>query len=397
MFSVLSSFARRSWTVFAGGSFALVTLTACSSTADSITAVAPAGPPTSIQVSTNGLALDSIGAKDSLRVLLLDAAGQPSTAQVSWSSANAAIAEISANGIVIGRAAGITTVRATAAGLSATVDVRVLGVRGLTLAQSAVSVRVGDEQTLSASFDADANASQQVRYSSSNPAIASVDANGVVTGRGAGVAKIVVSAAADPRVAAIANVTVNPARAVSFAPGGAAITLWRGDSRAIAATIDVDSTESRDIVWSSGNPAVATVAEDGTITAVGEGTAIIRAASIVDPRARAELVLTVLPARRVAVTPDSVTLSAGATQQFSAAVTIEAGLGTSVVWTSSDTAVATVDSTGLVTAVADGYATITATSVTDPTRRGNGYVTVSSANSAGVKARAVTLRKRESR
>ena len=99
------------------------------------------------------------------------------------------------------------------------------------------------------------------------------------------------------------------------------------------------------------------------------------------------MVLTVLPARSVTVSPDTATLALGAQQQLTAEVAIEAGNSTSVTWSSSDTTVATVSESGLVTATGGGSATITATSAADATRSGTAVVQVLSASGAKASAR----------
>ncbi len=361
-------------------------LAACSSASDNVNAPS-AGAPTRLELSTNGVALASIGAADSIIATLRDAAGHtvPASA-VRWTSDNPLVAQVSASGavgIVTGRAAGVTRIHASAGSLVKDVDVQVLGVRGVSLVQSAVALRSGDTQPLGALIDADVNTSMSLYYTSLNASVATVSANGVVSGISAGTTAVRVSSAADPRVFATANITVNPARAVSFAPGGSAITLWVGDARSLSANVDVDANESHDIVWSSENIAVATISESGVITATGIGTAIIRASSAADPRARAELLLTVRAARTVSVSPDTASLVAGAQQQLAATVVIEDGLSTKVVWSSSDTSVATVSDAGMVSAVAAGSTTITATSIADATRTGTASVIVNNPSAIG--------------
>jgi len=301
---------------------ATLTFAACSSSSDSVTAPT-VGAPAKLDVNTTAIALNGIGAADTVRATVRDAAGNAVGAQVTWTSANPAVAEIASSGAIVARAAGVTQLRASAGSLSADVEVRVFGVRGLALAQSALDVRVGDSQSIGAIIDSDPSAEQGLTFISLNPSVATVSATGVVNAVAAGTAPIKVTSVADPRISATATVTVNPARAVSFAPGGAAVTLWLGDSRTVSASVDADATDSRDVIWSSENRAVATVTEDGIITATGEGTAILRATSVADPRAYASLVLTVLPARSVKISPDSATVALGAQYQLTAAVTIE--------------------------------------------------------------------------
>ena len=372
-------------------------LAACSSASDNVTAPS-AGAPTRLELSTNGVALAGLGAADSIIATLRDADGNNvSASAVRWTSDNPLVAQVSASGsvgTVTGRAAGVTRIHATAGSLAMDVDVQVLGVRGVSLVQSAVALRAGDTQLLGTLIDADVNTSMTLHFTSLNAAVATVSADGVVSGLSAGTTTVRVSSAADPRVFAMANITVNPARAVSFAPGGSAITLWVGDARSLSANVDVDANESHDIVWSSENIAVATISESGVITATGIGTAIIRASSAADPRARAELLLTVRSARTVSVSPDTASLVAGAQQQFAATVVIEDGLSTKVVWSSSDTSVATVSDAGMVSAVAAGSTTITATSMADATRTGTATVIV---NNTGASGGAVSAQLRRSK
>lgn len=359
---------------------ASLALAACSAPSDSV--VGPSvGPPSRLDVSTTAVALNGIGAADTVRATVRDAAGHAVGALVTWTSANPAVVEVASSGAIVARAAGVTTLHASAGALSADVEVRVFGVRGLAVTQSAIAVRVGDAQAIGAIIDSDPSAEQGLTFTSLNPSVATVSAAGVVNANAEGTASIKVTSVADARISATVSVTVNPARAVSFAPGGGAVTLWLGDLRTLSASVDVDPTDSHDVVWSSENRAVATVTEDGVVTATGEGTAILRATSAADPRAHADLVLTVLPARSVKISPDSATVARGTQYQLTAKVTIESGLKTDVLWSSSDTTVATVDASGLLSAGNTGTATITATSVTDPSRSGTAVVTVADVSS----------------
>lgn len=120
--------------------------------------------------------------------------------------------------------------------------------------------------------------------------------------------------------------------------------------------------------WSTSDVAVATVSATGVVTATGNGTAQIRAAS--GGRESAPVAVTVLQvAATIAVistsaTPDTLRTT-GRTRQYSAAVRDSNGnaiAGASVSWSSDATSVATVGAAGMVTAVGDGSATIAATS-----------------------------------
>ena len=116
------------------------------------------------------------------------------------------------------------------------------------------------------------------------------------------------------------------------------------------------------VTWSSGDTSVATVDASGLVTGVTEGMATITASA--EPASgSAEVTVTQLVAS-VKVSPAAGTIGLGSTLQLTAEGFDENGVaveGAEFVWESSDTSVATVDASGLVTGVAAGPATITAT------------------------------------
>ena len=154
------------------------------------------------------------------------------------------------------------------------------------------------------------------------------------------------------------------ATTVSITPPTAALT-------ALGATVQL-AADLRDqngqlmagatVTWSSGSPAVATVDSAGLVTAVGVGTATI--AATVDAASGTAEVTVVQTAESVVVSPAADTIAIGDTLRLAAEVFDRNGqtLAEAVFeWSSGDTAVATVDSAGLVTAVGVGTATIAAT------------------------------------
>ena len=115
------------------------------------------------------------------------------------------------------------------------------------------------------------------------------------------------------------------------------------------------------MAWSSSDPGVFTVGEDGLVTAVANGTGTL-SASFVELRATAIVTVEQVPVA-IAVSPDSAMLSSlGDTVVFTASVTDAGGSEVSgrVVWSSGDTRVFTVDAAGVVTAVGNGAANLRA-------------------------------------
>jgi uncharacterized protein YjdB len=137
-----------------------------------------------------------------------------------------------------------------------------------------------------------------------------------------------------------------------------------GTEGTVTATVGPAGTA---VTWSSDQPGVATVAGSGTsvtVRAVSGGTATVTAsASANGLRTDARVTVTVVPlVRAIALAPATASLLPGATVQLTPTVTADPGAATTVTWSSSDQARATVNASGLVTAVAPGTATITATS-----------------------------------
>src|SRR2546421_607480 len=179
-------------------------------------------------------------------------------------------------------------------------------------------------------------------------------------------------------LATVASVTVTPPPA----------TVLVGETVQLTATLK-DANESvltgRVVTWASGNTGVATVSSTGLVTGVAQGQATITAASEGQQGTAAVTVIPV-PVASVTVTPTPATVPAGQTLQLTATTKDANGnvlTARFVSWASDNTAVATVSSTGLVTGVTQGQATITATS---ETKTGTAAMTVVSLVFAQVSA-----------
>lgn len=163
-----------------------------------------------------------------------------------------------------------------------------------------------------------------------------------------------------------------PATLSSIALTPASNSLTTGQTANFTATGTYSDSTTADITntatWASSNTAVATVDNTGFVTAVGAGNASITASLNGVTSTAASLVVTPPAATQtgVSVTPLTVGLTVGQTSALTAMASYSDGSSTNVsstaTWASDNTAVATVDATGLVTAVAAGTANITASS-----------------------------------
>jgi hypothetical protein len=184
---------------------------------------------------------------------------------------------------------------------------------------------------------------------------------------------VVLPSSDSPQTPAVTSVTINE-------PNQSVVV---GGTFTFTATVATVGGADPSVAWSSSDPAVATVDTNGLVTAVAVGTATITATSVFDATKSATVTVTVtatLPTpaiNSVTIDQGDQSLAVGGTFTFTATIDAVGGANPSVAWSSSDPAVATVDTNGLVTAVAAGTATITATSNFDATKAASVVVTVS--------------------
>ena len=332
----------------------------------------PAPPPdppraTTVTVSPATADLTALGETVQLRAEVRDQNGQAMAgASVTWASGSAAVATVSAAGLVTAAAIGTATITATAGGVSGTAAVTVAQtVSAVAVAPAADPLVVGDTLRLAAeATDANGNAVAEAEFAwaSGDTAVAAVDATGLVTGVGAGEVEITatssgVTGRATLMVAAPAPTTV------TVTPGTLEFTALGDTLRLMAEVMDQlgRPIKGDPVAWESGDTLVATVDSAGLVTAAGNGAATITAAA---GAASGTAVVTVTQSvRSVTVSPSADTIAPGDTLRLEAEALDENGhrvAGARFTWSSSNTSVATVES-GLVRGVGEGMATLTAT------------------------------------
>lgn len=136
------------------------------------------------------------------------------------------------------------------------------------------------------------------------------------------------------------------------------LTLAKGSSSVITATITPDSEMESGCTWYSDNPNVATVNDTGLVTAVSAGTAAITAETVSGKTAVCTVTVTI-PSSKIKLSKTSVNLIQGKSISLKSTLTPSDTTDT-VTWSSSSTAVASVSKSGKVTAKKPGTATITA-------------------------------------
>ena len=194
-----------------------------------------------------------------------------------------------------------------------------------------------------------------VEWSSSDPGIVAVDDGGYFTGVETGTVTITASCGS---VSDTCTVTVvNPVADLSL--DSTAETLELGDTVTLSADVSPSGATNADVTWQSNNTSVATVSSGGTVTAVSEGAATItaEAGGITDA---CTVIVVKTDVTDLSLSSTSETLELGGTVTLTATVSPSGATYPDVTWASSDTSVATVNSSGKITAVAEGAATIIA-------------------------------------
>ena len=290
---------------------------------------------------------------------------------VTWSSSDNSIATVNAEGVVTAIKEGTATITATTndgSNLKATctVKVSIMPVASITLNITEKTLEEGETINLTASV-LPANASNKsLAWTSSDENIATVDANGLVTAVKEGTATITAKATDGSNVSAKCTIKVKaPVVLVEgITLNATEQTLTEGETFALTASVTPENATNKSLAWTSSDENVATVDANGLVTAVKEGTATITAKANDGSNASAQCTITVKAAvvlvEGITLNATEQTLTVGETFALTASVLPENATNKSLVWTSSDENVATVDANGLVTAVKEGTATITA-------------------------------------
>ncbi len=194
-----------------------------------------------------------------------------------------------------------------------------------------------------------------VTWSSDNEKVAKVSANGKVTAIGKGTAKITARSKDGSKVSSSAVITVKAktVKATKVKLSKSSLALKPKASTTLKATVSPSNVTNSSIVWWSSNPKVATV-KNGKITAKAVGTATIYAKTRDGSNLKVACKVTV---SNIKLNKTRATLKKGKSLTLKATVT---GKNKKVTWKSSDSSIATVSSTGKVTAKKAGTATITA-------------------------------------
>ena len=298
--------------------------------------------------------------------------------QALWSSSNPQILTIDGTGLASSDGTGTAAITATLNGVSTTTGTATVTPATLTaLTLSPTSARIAkhtSEQFIVTGTFTDGttqNLSSTVSWSSSSAAVASIDAAGLATGTGAGTATLTATyqggtAQAVTVLTTSFQVTAATLVSIAFNPASPSVAAGSGAQILVTGTFSDGTTQnlSSSATYSSSNPAVVTISDEGIISGVSPGTSEI---TVTVDGQTSNFLVTVTNA-----TLDSITISPtnpaafakGTTEQFTATGNYSDGstqnLSSIVNWLSSNTAVFTINNNGLATGTGIGAATLTA-------------------------------------
>ena len=310
---------------------------------------------------------------------------------VSWKSSDEAVATVDANGKVTGVKAGEAVITVTTEDgkkintCKVTVKSNTVNVTGVSLNKSSISIMVGTDETLVAKVLPENATNQNVTWSCKNPEIASVDANGKVTGIKVGRTIVTVTTEDGGKTADCAvNVSERPISVMGVELNKTELIFQIGDSETLVASIKPAYASNKKVTWVSDKPEIATVDANGKVTGVKAGVATITVTTDDGGKTATCKVLVSPRVYKVTVTPAILTMGINKTYKLNANVEGPTGVLRIVFWTSSDETIATVDNNGNVTTKDKaGTVTITATSAANSTKKGTCTITVS-ADQAGI-------------
>ena len=270
------------------------------------------------------------------------------------------------------------------------------------LSQSTLSMKKGETAALTVTITPENATDKAVDWTSSDTKIATVDSTGKVTAVSAGTASITCMAKDGSDKKATCEVTVtDPTPPKPSVVKVAKITLnkttasvGKGKTMQLTATVTPTNATNKAVTWKSSNTKIATVSSTGKVTAKSAGTVTITCTAKDGSGKKATCKVTVTEPKppvkptvkvtKLTLNKKTATLSPKETLTLRATVTPTNATNKAVTWKSSNTKIATVSSTGRVTAKSAGTVTITCTAKDGSGKKATCKITVYNSTQAYV-------------
>ena len=300
------------------------------------------------------------------------------TETIKWTSSDTSKVTVDKDGKIKGIAAGTATVTAMSvndSNIKGTCEVTVsekvyVPLKGISFEKATVEITEGYEETLKVQFTPSSATNKNITFTSSDPSVAIVDENGKVTALSIGTATITATFI-ENEVTGFAECEVTVIEAVpvtSIELDSTTIELNAGESKTLTVTVNPSNATNKKVTWSSTNEKVATVNNNGKVTAIAGGTTTIIATSVENSEVTESCVVTVIENKAVesvSLSPKTVDIIKECDTILVATINPSNATNKKVTWSSDDETVATVVETepgyAKVTGLKEGTATITVT------------------------------------
>ncbi|MBQ7117065.1 MAG: Ig-like domain-containing protein [Clostridia bacterium] len=298
-----------------------------------------------------------LGEKDKLDAVLNPK--KPSNPDVKWKSSKKSVATVSKSGTITPKKTGTANITVTTddGGLKATCKVSVKRkLKSFTLNKKKLTLDAGKTYTLKVTRKP-SNATEGITFTSSNKKVATVSSKGVITAKGRGTATI--TAKSERGITVKCKITVKqPVTSIYISKTSASV--YMGEGLTLKANVLPTNANNQKFTWSVSDTSVLTVS-GGKITPKKVGTAVITVKS--ENGKKATCTVTVKQhVTAVSVDRSAVSLERGATAALKVTVSPANATEKGYTFASSNTNIATVSATGVITAKAPGTATVTVTS-----------------------------------
>ena len=280
--------------------------------------------------------------------------------------------------VVTGVAVGTANITITSvdnsqatATLPVTVTPAIIPVTSVALDVNSLELYTGEKRKLTATITPNEATNKKIMWSSSNSSIATVDDNGNVTAIASGQAIVTVTTEDGAKTATCEVIVKTKVESIDFG-NTTSLAVVAGTSESVQYWVYPTNADNKEVTVSTSNSAIATATLSTTtagsfivVTGVAVGTANITVTSIDNPQAKATLEVTVTPAiitvTSVALDVNSLELYTGEKRKLTATITPNEATNKKIMWSSSNSSIATVDDNGNVTAIASGQAIVTVT------------------------------------
>lgn len=302
---------------------------------------------------------------------LLDPDKMSASATYTFSSSSTKRAAIDEDGLITGKSKGEVKITVTVKEdgedtIKETVLVEVIRpVERLELDEETLQLSMGKTLTIDPKVYPKYASNTETTFTSSDPSIVMVDEDdttGKVTGIAAGKAVITIASVTNPEI--FVECTVIIVQPVKTAKSSLSEDkIYVGEQSTLVLELAPSECTVNDMVFTSSNTKVATVDENGVITAVGKGKAKISATPVEGKAKRTSKNITVIQqATSIELKEEQILLGKGKKANIRATVLPKDANSKTLTYTSSDPSIIKVDSKGRVTAKGEGQATITVAS-----------------------------------